>query len=140
MRAYYQDDYCTIYHGDCREVIPDLQPRCEYMVTASAGPLERGAGVDGIVSPGLFRIPTTGYKKRHITEKPVALLTSILQTRNDWLTVLDPFMGSGTTLAAAKALGRRAVGIELEEAYCEIAAKRLEQEVLPLNYGTQERR
>ena len=68
---------------------------------------------------------------QHPTQKPVALMTWILSLR--WTppgTVLDPFMGSGTTLVAAKQLGRRAIGIEIEEKYCEIAIERLRQRSL----------
>jgi DNA modification methylase len=46
--------------------------------------------------------------------------------------VLDPYMGSGTTLLAARDMGKRAIGIEIEPKYCEIAVRRLQQSVLPL--------
>lgn len=65
----------------------------------------------------------------HPTEKPLELVTKILDNMIPGV-VVDPFMGSGTTLVAAKALGRKAIGIEIEERYCEIAAQRLSQEVL----------
>ena len=65
------------------------------------------------------------------TQKPVRLMKYVI-TLMAADSVIDPFMGSGTTLVAAKDLGRKAIGIEIEEKYCEIAVRRLAQEVLPL--------
>lgn len=64
----------------------------------------------------------------HPTQKPEVLMRYLLGVGGK--TILDPFMGSGTTLRAAKDLGREAIGIEIEERYCEMAANRLSQEVL----------
>jgi len=70
---------------------------------------------------------------RHPTEKPVLLLRQMIESSSMiGETVLDPFMGVGSTLVAAAIEGRKAIGIEIEERYCEIAAERLSQGVLAL--------
>lgn len=212
MTPYYEDDACTIYHGDCREILPGLDPldaaivdppygvgvdylSCsdtpEYVeeLVATALPLVRDRAKVVAVTPGtvnVWRYPPTPSvlcwmqttNDSESRRNPVARLMPerswqpILVYRDRWAilradsyaaatvrdtaphpcpkpmhfvrwlvtrvtegpgsSVLDPFMGSGTTLRAAKDLGRRAIGIEIEERYCEIAAKRLAQEVLPL--------
>jgi len=82
---------------------------------------------------GLLRDSEAGERALHPTQKPVVLMSIILE----WRTkpgdlVLDPYMGSGPVMRAAKDLGRRAIGIELEERYCEVAVRRLGQGVLAL--------
>ena len=67
-----------------------------------------------------------GYTPYPILAKSIALLTDINET------VLDPFSGTGTALRAAKDLNRKAIGIEINERYCEIAAKRMSQMVMEL--------
>jgi site-specific DNA-methyltransferase (adenine-specific) len=69
----------------------------------------------------------------HPTQKPEAVIAPLVEYSSPvGALVLDPFMGSGTTLVVARAMGRRAIGIEIDEAYCEAAAQRLAQGVLAL--------
>jgi site-specific DNA-methyltransferase (adenine-specific) len=207
MTPYYQDDAVTIYLGDCREILPGLEPvdlvltdppygiadiwsggserhgwtkannegflrnqwdvkisnDLLYAVTrigrkaivwggnyydlpASRGWLiwnkpERGfslaeaelawTNIDMVVR--VFDGHRSDNGREHPTQKPLALMKWCLERVSTAKTVLDPFMGSGTTLRAAKDLGRKAIGIEIEEKYCEIAAKRMSQEVLNFN-------
>lgn len=86
--------------------------------------------VDTIDLPEVANPKARGTKNGHPCPKPLALATWLLRSLSI-SSVLDPFAGSGTTLRAAKDLGGRAIGIELDESYCKIAAARLQQEVLP---------
>lgn len=187
MKPYYEHAGITIYHGDCREILPTLGNAAEAVITDPPYPdnprviwtdvaelASLAATLPGFYfwdAAALFPLPFTA---RHIWHKPngqsskqyeciyecngglacrvfrvAAILPNYTQFAREcvdhptqkplklmsrlcgkFATVLDPFMGSGTTLRAAKDLGRRAIGIEIEERYCEIAARRLSQEVL----------
>jgi DNA modification methylase len=91
---------------------------------------ERVKPIQAALSVVRHSVSHVDTQNRHPHEKPVAFWTNILRLRDGL--ILDPFMGSGTTLRAAKDMGRKAIGIELEEKYCEIAARRMGQEVLSL--------
>jgi DNA modification methylase len=220
MKHYYQDESCTIYHGDCREILPCKSDLVLTDVTygevnredSGLRNLDKGSGDKrtmtesemfkvinasaagsvyiwcGIEQVSFFKseLLTVGFSPRlciweksnpspmngqflwlnsiecclygklpkatfnefcqssvfrgaiaeqngHPTPKPEWLFKRLIKaSSNAGDLVFDPFMGSGTTLRAAKDLGRKAIGIELEERYCEIAAKRLAQEVLAL--------
>ena len=82
----------------------------------------------------MFRKSVLSYAKEHPTQKPTELMQwCVLKAGDDVKTILDPFAGSGTTGRAAKDLGKTAVLIEREERFCEIAARRLSQDVLALD-------
>ena len=84
---------------------------------------------DEAVLIGYTQVSWESKGRCHPNQKPLSLIRYLL-SKHTAQTILDPFMGSGTTLRAAEDLGRKAIGIEIEERYCEIAAKRLQQEVL----------
>ena len=211
-KPYYQDDSVTIYHGDCREILPTLDAaavvtdppygiaykggrggalihtsghRRSEIITGDSEPFDptplltfpavalfgaqhypdrlpaggtfhvwdkRGdykpvhtADFDTVwinrKEPGrILRVVWRGLCREvehdqailHPTQKPLRVMEWVLGMFPDAGVVVDPYMGSGSTLRAAKNLSRRAVGIEIEERYCEIAARRMGQDVLNL--------
>jgi site-specific DNA-methyltransferase (adenine-specific) len=75
----------------------------------------------------LFRMSVLAYRKEHPTQKPVELMTWCIEQIGSPQTILDPFMGSGTTGVACAQLGRKFIGIEREPKYFDIACRRIEQ-------------
>jgi hypothetical protein len=214
MKPYYQDEYATIYHGDCREVIPVLDERPPIVITDPVWPncpaglldgsndpksllretlntlsdlrrlviilrsdsdprflqavperlpffrlqllpyvipgyIGRKLGGDEIAycfgepipsRPGQRLIPGRapaaqpgGRANGHPCSRSLQHMKFLVRWWSEQdEAILDPFCGSGTTLRAEKDFGRIAIGIEIEERYCEIAAKRMSQEVFAL--------
>jgi site-specific DNA-methyltransferase (adenine-specific) len=206
VKPYYQDDHVTLYHGDCREILPQLDPvdlvltdppygvahtikggssggwgrqrdtsaskRDEWDASAPDDSLMRAvvaAGKEAVVWGGnyfpsletsrgwlvwvkpergfslgeaelawtskdtvirVYEGPRSDSGRWHPTQKPLSLMHWCLGHFPTAATVLDPFAGSGTTLRAAKDLGKRAIGIESDLDYCKGIVKRLAQEVL----------
>lgn len=89
-----------------------------------------GDGFVGKRSGSVVRSKRLTGSTQHPNEKPVGLLAHLIGKCPGGV-VADPFAGSGSTLCAAKLIGRKAIGVELEERYCEIAARRLAQDALP---------
>lgn len=135
------------YRGDWSEIHHEQQRRAHHgpgkgtIHRGETGPAWNGArrahqwtddgtrALSSVIECQTMRMRGTG----HPTEKPTGILEPLIAYGCEEAgTVLDPFAGSGSTLAAAKAIGRRAIGIEADERYCEIAANRLSQDVLPL--------
>lgn len=94
----------------------------EYVIYATNGPVKDGAG-----SPQNVFSWKVDQDREHIAQKPAEVMRWVMQVVPPSAVVLDPFMGSGSTLRAAKDLGLRCIGIEVDERYCEIAATRFGQ-------------
>jgi site-specific DNA-methyltransferase (adenine-specific) len=116
--------------GSARPIRGQFRNHLEYIVWM----------VNGAIDPqedypsALIQVPTVGAGERqHVTQKPVSLIHHLLRVLPPGQqTVIDPFMGSGSTLVAVAEAGHRAIGIDVEERYCEMAASRLSQGVIAL--------
>ena len=137
--AAYSGGYKQEYYGITKPGLGDSGSAARFFYCAKASKAERNEGCEGLdYSETLYNQtglknngdgtvrPIGGMKNHHPTVKPLKLMQYLIKMgcHKDGV-VLDPFMGSGSTLVAAKRLGFKAVGIEVDEKYCEIASKRL---------------
>lgn len=119
---------CFLHYLDNGSLLVWHKRQSAFLAQAEAAWMNRGYGVYVYTEP----VEVMQNERQHPTQKPVGLLRWCIGKANTPGLIVDPFMGSGTTLRAAKDLGRRAIGIEIEERYCEIAANRLRQSVMHL--------
>lgn len=134
---WYRGDWGSLYHEPPKTADATARTIRRKKRPPHTGHIEKSAYVSEDGGPRLQRsvIPVRSCHghAQHPTQKPVGIVGPLVENSSQpGDLVLDPFMGSGSTLVAAKELGRRAVGIEIEEQYCEVAARRLDQQVLAL--------
>jgi site-specific DNA-methyltransferase (adenine-specific) len=99
----------------------------EYVVWGSVGVMLTGHKAEGACADGVVYVRVNGIEKEHQTQKPIELMADLLGVRPEWKTVLDPFMGAGTTGVACAKLGKRFIGIERERHYFDIACQRIRE-------------
>lgn len=103
-----------------------FRAQCEYAVWATKGEIDRKPTPGAKYLPGVFSCSApSGPNREHMNQKPVGLLKSLMEICPDGGTVLDPFMGSGSTGVAAAQTGRSFVGIEMTEHYYQVAKRRI---------------
>ena len=98
---------------------------CEYVVWGSAGAIERDYE-NGIYAPGFFRA-NSPRDREHLTQKPLDVMRELAKIAPEGGTILDPFMGSGTTGVAAMLEGRRFIGVEMVPHYQQVAERRIRE-------------
>ena len=99
------------------------------------GDIKRPVYQDALNLPTIANVATGGETGNHPCPKPYRLLTWLVEQFTDpGDLIIDPFMGSGTTIKAAAHMGRRAIGIDVVEDYCAIAVSRLAQQTLALEF------
>lgn len=124
---------CWIIWDKRKDIPPNNQADCELAWTSFKKPSRIYRHIwNGLIRDGRENVSIS--EKFHAHQKPIALLQFIIKYAElpEGSTIIDPYCGSGSTLRAAKDLGFKCIGIEIEEKYCEIAVERLRQEVLPL--------
>lgn len=108
-----------------RPCMGGFKNQCEYVLVGVKG---FHGKVHNQSLPGLYRVSiVSGSKRRHSTEKPVPLLTGLLKIAPEGGTVLDPFMGSGSTGQACLETGREFIGVEMSDEYYDIAKERMRE-------------
>lgn len=115
----------VVWHKpSARPMLGEFRRDAEYIVYAAKGPWQR---VHDRCLPGIYRHTVNTADKVHLTSKPIPLIRDLLAVTPEGGTVLDPFLGGGTTALACIETGRRFVGIELSPEYVTVAADRIRQ-------------